>query len=104
MGYAEIQDIWLYKIKNFLHFKKGNLSDSDLRDLSHKSVREIILFFCGTCPVSFYLGGFLQVFDVQQSVVDPEDNPIKQSTVERLGHRVSHRTSLSGGRTQNNFA
>lgn len=44
--------------------------------------------------MSSYLGGFHQVFDVEQSMVDPEDNPVKQSTVQRLGHRVSHCTSL----------
>jgi len=40
------------------------------------------------------LGGLLQVFNVEQSVVDPEDDPVKQSTVQGLRHGVSHRTSL----------
>lgn len=44
--------------------------------------------------VSSYLGGFHQVLDVEQSMVDPEDNPVKQSTVQGLCHGVSHRTSL----------
>lgn len=41
-----------------------------------------------------HLGGLHQVLDVEQSVVDPEDNPVKQSAVQRLGHGVSHRTGL----------
>lgn len=41
-----------------------------------------------------YLGGLLQVLDVEQSVVDSEDNPVKQSTVQRLSHGISHGTSL----------
>lgn len=44
--------------------------------------------------VSAHLGGLLQVLDVEQSVVDPEDDPVKQSAVQGLGHGVSHRTSL----------
>lgn len=43
---------------------------------------------------SVYLGGLHQVLDVEQSVVDPEDNPVKQSTVQGLCHGVSHRTGL----------
>ncbi len=46
--------------------------------------------------VSSYLGGLHQVLDVEQSVVDPEDNPVKQSTVQGLRHGISHRTSLEG--------
>lgn len=41
-----------------------------------------------------YLGGLHKVLDVEQSVVDPEDNPVKQSTVQGLCHGVSHRTGL----------
>lgn len=41
-----------------------------------------------------HLGGLHQVLDVEQSMVDPEDDPVKQSTVQRLGHGVSHRTGL----------
>lgn len=41
-----------------------------------------------------HLGGLHQVLDVEQSVVDPEDDPVEQSTVQRLGHGVSHRTGL----------
>lgn len=28
-----------------------------------------------------YLGGLLQVLDVEQSMIDPEDNPVEQGTV-----------------------
>lgn len=41
-----------------------------------------------------HLGGLHQVPDVEQSVVDPEDDPVKQSAVQRLGHGVSHRPGL----------
>jgi len=41
-----------------------------------------------------HLGGLLQVLDVEQGVVDPEDDPVKQSTVQGLGHGVSHRARL----------
>lgn len=41
-----------------------------------------------------HLGGLHQVLEVEQSVVDPEDDPVKQSAVQRLGHGVSHRTGL----------
>lgn len=50
--------------------------------------------FCFTLRVWTHLGGLHQVLDVEQSVVDPEDDPVKQSAVQRLGHGVSHRTSL----------
>lgn len=40
------------------------------------------------------LGGLHQVLDVEQRVVDPEDDPVKQSAVQRLGHGVPHRTRL----------
>ncbi|TNN65949.1 hypothetical protein EYF80_023822 [Liparis tanakae] len=36
----------------------------------------------------------LRVLDVEQGVVDPEDDPVKQSTVQGLGHGVSHRARL----------
>lgn len=41
-----------------------------------------------------HLGGLHQVPDVEQSVVDPEDNPVEQSAVKGLRHGVSDRTSL----------
>lgn len=44
--------------------------------------------------VSSYLCGLHQVLDVEQSVVDPEDDPVKQSTVQGLRHGVSHRPGL----------
>lgn len=44
--------------------------------------------------VSSYLGGLHKVLDVEQSVVDPEDNPVKQSTIQGLRHGVPHRTGL----------
>lgn len=43
---------------------------------------------------SSYLSGLHQVLEVEQSVVDPEDDPVKQSAVQGLGHGVSHRISL----------
>lgn len=44
--------------------------------------------------VSSYLSRLYQVLDIKQSVVDPEDDPVKQSTVQGLCHGVSHRISL----------
>ncbi len=44
--------------------------------------------------VSSYLGRLHQVLDVEQCVVDPEDDPVEQSAVQRLRHGVSHRPCL----------
>lgn len=41
-----------------------------------------------------YLGGLHEILDVEKSVVDPEDDPVEQSAVQRLSHGVSHRTGL----------
>ena len=36
----------------------------------------------------------LQVFVVEQGMVDPEHDPVKQSTVKRLGHGIPYGASL----------
>lgn len=42
-----------------------------------------------------YHGGVLQVLHVEQSVVDPEDDPVEEGTVQGLCHGVSHRAGLN---------
>lgn len=61
---------------------------------NNKNIQEILML-CVTHSAPSHLGGVLQIFDVEQSVVDPEDDPVKEGTVQGLRHGVSHRTRLS---------
>lgn len=54
--------------------------------------------------VGRYLGGLHEVLDVEQSVVDPEDDPVEQSAVQGLGHGVSHCAGLRGTHTDTHSA
>lgn len=53
---------------------------------------KVIICYC-TC-VCLYLGRILQVFVVEQRVIGAEDDPVEESAVQRLRHRVPHRPRL----------
>lgn len=44
--------------------------------------------------VRCYLGVFLHVLGVEERMVDPEHNPVKQGAVQWLGHGIPHGHSL----------
>lgn len=46
------------------------------------------------CECMSHWDRFLHVFLVEQCVIDAQDDPVKQSTVQRFGHRVSGCDSL----------
>lgn len=50
-----------------------------------------------------YLGAVLHVLGVEECVVDPEHNPVKQGAVQRLGHGIPHGHSLKRKRTKGDW-